>query len=74
MIVGSNSSNMLSVYTNTTLFVTPHSTFVGCELSPWPSSLPLPLIIEMIQIANALSKGLGVEITYKDIEELNLAD
>ncbi len=26
------------------------------------------------KIANALSTGLGVEITYKDIEGLNLAD
>jgi transcriptional regulator with XRE-family HTH domain len=26
------------------------------------------------KIANALSKGLGYEITYKDIEGLNLAD
>jgi len=26
------------------------------------------------KIANALSQGLGVEITYKDIEALNLAD
>jgi hypothetical protein len=26
------------------------------------------------KIANAISKGLGYEITYKDIEGLNLAD